>query len=119
MSYRRKSSIPDRRGFPRYEVRNAGRLLFMDQPCLVECTIRNISADGALLSLATAVGLPNVVLLWERRTGAIHECEVRWCDGNVVGVHFTDVNRLPERHAVLEAPLAALKHAPRHRSSMH
>ena len=92
----------DRRVAPRYEVRKDGRLLFVDQPCFVECTIRNISEDGALLSMFVSVSLPPVVLLWEQQTGAIHECEVRWRKGRTVGVHFTDIFGRTTRRAELE-----------------
>ena len=90
----------DRRAFPRHEVRKDGRLLFVDQPCFVECTIRDISEDGALLSMFVSVPLPTLVLLWEQQTGAIHECEVRWRKGRTVGVHFTDVYGRSTRRAI-------------------
>lgn len=99
----------ERRAAPRYEVRKDGRLLFIDQPCFVECAIRNISEDGALLSMLVSVSLPPVVLLWEQRTGAIHECEVRWRKGRTVGVHFTDVFGRATRRAMLEKDFAPLR----------
>lgn len=99
----------DRRAFLRYEVRKDGRLLFVDRPCLVECTIRDISEDGALLSMPSVVPLPAVVLLWEEATGALHECEVKWRKGRTVGVQFTDVCGRATRREVLEKGFAQLK----------
>ncbi len=99
----------ERRAVTRYEVRKDGRLLFVDQPCFVECAIRNISEDGALVSMLVSVALPPVVLLWEQRTGAIHECEVRWRNGRTVGVHFTDVCGRATRRAMLEKDFAPLR----------
>ena len=99
----------ERRAAPRYEVRKDGRLLFIDQPCFVECAIRNISEDGALVSMLVSVALPPVVLLWEQQTGAIHECEVRWRKGRTVGVHFTDVYGRATRRAMLEKDFAPLR----------
>ena len=119
MRNRRKISASDRRAVPRYDVRKDGRLLFIDQPCCVECTIKNISEDGALLGLVVSVTLPRVVLLWERRIGAIHECEVKWRDGDTIGVHFTDIEGRRERRAVLEGPMTALQHVARHRTVLH
>ena len=104
-----KTVSNERRAVSRYEVRKDGRLLFVDQPCFVECAIRNISEDGALLSMLVSVALPPVVLLWEQRTGAIHECEVRWRNGRTVGVHFTDVFGRATRRAMLEKDFASLK----------
>ncbi len=100
----------DRRAFPRHEVQKEGRLLFVDQPCFVECTIRDISADGALLTMFVSVPLPTLVLLWEQQTGAIRECEVRWRKGRTVGVHFTDVYGRTTRRAFVEKGLAQPRH---------
>jgi hypothetical protein len=113
---RSNMSSRDRRVFPRHQVRKDARLLFVDKPCLVECTIRDISEDGALLRLRMPVALPPLVLLWERGTGAMHECQVRWRKGDIVGVHFTDIAGRGERRSALERPMAALK--PR-RGSLH
>ena len=101
----------DRRASTRHEVqKKEGRLLFVDQPCFVECTIRDISPDGALLSTLISISLPAIVLLWERQTGAIHECEVRWRKGRTVGVRFTDVYGRAARRAILEKGFAQSKH---------
>lgn len=108
MTTKSKTVNNERRAAPRYEVRKDGRLLFVDQPCFVECAIRNISQDGALLSMLVSVSLPPVVLLWEQRTGTIHECEVRWRKGRSVGVHFTDVFGREKRRAILEKDFAPL-----------
>lgn len=111
MATKSKSSTNDRRTAARHDVRSDGRLLFVDQPCFVECTIRNISEDGALLSLRVPVPLPPLVLLWEQRTGAIHECEVRWRKGYTIGVQFTDACGRTTRRAVLEEGFAQLDDA--------
>ena len=87
------------------------QLLFVDEPCVVECKIRNISEDGALLRMLDSVSLPAVVLLWEQRTGAIHECQVRWRRGQTVGVRFADACGRAMRRAVLEEGFAPLNYA--------
>ena len=81
----------DRRTVPRLQVRKNGKILFINQPCFVECIIRNISQDGALLSLIVSVPLPREILLWEEGTGKLYECGVKWRKDDMVGVHFTDV----------------------------
>ena len=81
----------DRRTFPRLQVQKNGKILFFDQPCFVECIIRNISEEGALLSLIMSVPLPREILLWEQGTGKLYECGVKWRKDHMVGVHFTDV----------------------------
>lgn len=74
----------------------------MNEPFFVECIIRNISEDGALLSLVVSVQLPQRILLWEERTGCLYECHIRWRKEHMVGVHFTDVCGRAMRHALLE-----------------
>jgi len=119
MTTKSKTVTKERRAVVRHEVRADGRLLFVDQPCFVECTIRNISEDGALLSMLASVALPPVVLLWERRTGAIHECEVRWRKGRSIGVHFTDVFGRAARRAVIEKDFAPLEYGAPGEFSLH
>src|SRR5262245_55403618 len=92
----------ERRAFPRTQVRKNGKILFMDQPCFVECIIRNISEDGALISMLVSVPLPQEILLWEQRTGALYECEVRWRKDHMVGVHFIDICGRAARRALLD-----------------
>lgn len=109
----------ERRVVTRHQVRKDARLLFVDQPCFVECVIRNISEDGALLSMLVPVALPPVVLLWEERTGAIHECEVKWRKGPTVGVCFTDILSRMTRREALERTFAPLKTIARSAASLH
>jgi hypothetical protein len=98
----------DRRAFARHHVRRNGKIIFMDHPFFVECTIRNISQDGALLSMLVSVPLPPDVLLWEEKTGRLFECAIRWRRDHMVGVHFTDVCDRATRHAMLERCYAPL-----------
>ncbi len=106
----------DRRAFTRLQTRKNGKILFMDQPCFVECVIRNISEDGALLSMLVSVPLPQEVLLWEARTGALYECGVRWRKDHMVGVHFVDMCSRATRRAMLERGFALLAREP---AAMH
>lgn len=112
-------SLADRRLVLRHQVRREGRLLFVEPPCFAECTIQNISEDGALLHLIALGPIPRLVLLWERKTGAIHECQVRWRKGRTVGLRFTDVWGRAARRAALEKGLASLRFAPAYASTLH
>jgi hypothetical protein len=107
-----KSLADERRAFLRHDICRSGRLLFVDQPCFVECTIRNISNGGALLSIPVPVRVPPRVLLWEQGTGRIQECVVRWRNGRMLGVHFTDVSSRAVRRAALARLPSPLGPAP-------
>lgn len=101
----------NRRAVARLQTRKNGKILFVDQPCFVECIIRNISEDGALLSMLVSVPLPQQVLLWEQRTGTLYESEVRWRRDHMVGVHFLDARGRASRRALLKKCLATLASA--------
>ena len=94
----------DRRTLPRLQVQKNGTVLFIDQPCFVECMIRNVSEDGALLSLIVSVPLPRKILLWDQRADKLYACEVKWRKDDTVGVHFVDV-----RHRA-KTPMACSQH---------
>jgi len=68
---------------PRFEVHYPAHLLTGDGSPLVRCTIADISADGARLTLGTGGGLPDeVTLLFHRRCRIVHRM-----DGQI-GVEF-------------------------------
>ena len=96
------------RVFTRHHVRKNGKILFMEAPWFVECVIRNVSEDGALLSMLVSVALPPKILLWEKKTGRIYECAVKWREEHMVGVRFTDLCGRAMRRALLEKCFAAL-----------
>lgn len=98
----RAQAVREKRAFARYQVCNAGRIIFFDAPCFVQCVIRNISADGALVCMQVSVALPREVVLWEEATGRCYECSVRWRNDRMVGLHFTDVCGRAERGSLLE-----------------
>lgn len=109
----------DRRTVPRLQTSKNGKILFVDQPCFVECIIRNISEDGALLSMLVSVALPQQVLLWEQRTGTLYESEVRWRRDHMVGVHFVDARRRASRRALLKKCVGSIADAAILRTPAH
>ncbi len=98
----------DRRATLRRDVRKDGKILFVDQPFFIECAIRNMSENGALLTMLVNFPLPREILLWEEKTGTIYECDVRWRKDHMVGVHFVDVCGQSMRRALLEKCFAPL-----------
>jgi hypothetical protein len=109
----------DRRASARHPVRRNGKIIFMDHPFFVECTIQNISQDGALLSMLVSVPLPQDILLWEERTGRLFECAIKWRRDHMVGVQFTDLCDRATRHAMLERCFAPLPCSPESSSMTH
>lgn len=92
----------DTRRTLREPVHEAGKIIFIDDPLFVDCVIRDISPDGAMVTLAVSVPLPLEVALWDERTGMLFECQVRWRKEQLVGLHFLDTCNRSKRRRLLE-----------------
>jgi PilZ domain len=61
---------------PRFEVHYPAHLMTGDTAPLIQCTISDISADGARLALATGAWLPDeMTLLFRRRCRVVHRID--------------------------------------------
>jgi hypothetical protein len=115
----RPTPMTDRRAFPRHRVHINGKIILMDGPCYVDCVIRNISEDGAHVTMQVPMQLPVSVYLWEAQTRMIFECSVQWRRQTMVGLRFTDRRGRAMRRTLFEVPalqyagLAAGSTAPR------
>ena len=50
---------PERRKAPRKRTLKSACVVFNDRHSVIDCTVRNLSANGALLLLPSIVGVPN------------------------------------------------------------
>ena len=64
----------------------------------ITCTIRNMHADGAELSLAADVQMPETFLLYVRADGIAYRATLRWRDGRRAGVSFHGTEPKPAWH---------------------
>ena len=103
----------NRRALARRQIRKDGKILFEDQPFFIECAIRNISDDGALLTMLVNYPLPRRILLWQDHVGVMYKCDVRWKRDLIVGVRFFDICGRAIRRALLEKCFAPLMCEPR------
>jgi hypothetical protein len=93
----------ERRKFPRYELQLNGRIISPDMSFGAECTIRDLSETGALISTRTPGQLPSRVYLWQAQTGALFECEVRWQKfDKLFGLRFIDICGRSQRRELIE-----------------
>jgi hypothetical protein len=98
----------ERRNFPRSKVLIGGKLISPDMSCSVDIAIRDLSEDGALVTSAVPVPVPDRVYLWESESGTIIECVVRWRkDGRVFGLYFTDSRGRERRRALIRVATSA------------
>ncbi|QPC88141.1 PilZ domain-containing protein [Mesorhizobium sp. NBSH29] len=64
----------------------------------VNCTIRNMHAEGAELTVAPESPVPQQFLLYVPIDGIAYRASVRWRKGNLVGVAFDGTEPKPAWH---------------------
>jgi hypothetical protein len=80
------AAMIERRAVPRHRVLKGGTIAFAHGS--VECTVRNMSPQGARIDLARPVGLPNAFTLVIRSDMFTRRCHQVWNTGNRIGVAF-------------------------------
>jgi hypothetical protein len=93
----------ERRALQRHEVRFDSKLIFVDASRVVDCTLSNMTEDGARIRTADEVAVPSRFYVWERQTNSVFECELRWRKRRVLGVRFLDTCGRLMRQAIVEA----------------
>jgi hypothetical protein len=93
----------DRREFERHPVRIEGKVMFAAGKCSFDCVIVDLSVAGARLRLTQNVRLPSKIYLWQTKSGAVLECEVRWQEQTEVGLRFIDSCGRQLRKVLLKA----------------
>jgi hypothetical protein len=68
----------NRRRSLRRRVLKEGKLIFGQGHSIVDCTIDNLSEDGAHVRMTSSHGVPQEFYLVEASKGAIHKAEVAW-----------------------------------------
>jgi antitoxin (DNA-binding transcriptional repressor) of toxin-antitoxin stability system len=80
--------IVERRKQQRLRSLLGGRVSFNQKNSTLDCIVRNLSEDGALLVVSDAVALPNAFDLDIARHQRSYVARIRWRDGERVGVAF-------------------------------
>ena len=73
-----------RRPSPRRRTLKGARIVFNNRSSTIDCTVRNLSSNGALLLLPTSAGIPNEFELW--LDGACHSARIVWMGDGGLGV---------------------------------
>jgi hypothetical protein len=77
----------ERRREHRSGVFKSARIVFHAGKTVIYCTVRNLSAGGAMLNLPTVVGVPDRFVL-EIDSATKYDCQVRWRSERHLGVKF-------------------------------
>jgi PilZ domain len=73
---------------PRKRALKSGKIVFNNRFSAIDCTVRNLSAKGAMLLIAGPIGIPDAFTL-ELESGALkRDCRVVWRDERRLGVVF-------------------------------
>ena len=78
--------MAERKRYPRLRTLKRGKIVFDRRSCVIDCTVRNISATGAALEVASAVGIPDEFTLVIE--GLRRACHVAWRKSGRIGVKF-------------------------------
>jgi PilZ domain len=78
----------DKRKITRRRVLKVGKIVFADGMRVIDCTIRDMSKDGARLLLGTSIGVPDSFFLYEQSTGMLYPSSVIWRQPKTVGIKF-------------------------------
>jgi diguanylate cyclase (GGDEF)-like protein len=78
----------ERRHIRRARTLRSGKILLNNKSSVIDCTVRNLSADGACLRVASVAGIPpSFDLLIDGETASL-ACDVIWQSPDQVGVSF-------------------------------
>jgi hypothetical protein len=71
---------------PRKRTLKGARIVFNNRRSAIDCTVRNVSAHGALLLLPSIAGVPNEFELWT--DGTCHTARIVWKGAGKIGVSW-------------------------------
>jgi two-component system cell cycle response regulator len=80
--------MDDKRKIARRRVLKVGKIVFADAIRVLDCTIRDLSGEGARLIVGNTVGVPDTFQLFEKSTGKLYPATVIWRQNDAVGVKF-------------------------------
>jgi diguanylate cyclase (GGDEF)-like protein len=80
--------MDERRQSHRARTLRSGKILFNDRRSVVDCTVRNLSGEGACLQVASLVGIPASFDLMIEGEASSRPCRMMWQSDNRAGVAF-------------------------------
>jgi hypothetical protein len=78
----------DKRKITRRRVLKVGKIVFADGMRVIDCTIRDLSKDGARLLIGSTIGVPDNFFLYEQSTGMLYPASIVWRQPKTLGIKF-------------------------------
>lgn len=100
------AGAPDKRALRRNRVLLAANLVHGEQKFTSECTIRNLTDQGAAVRFDSHIPLPPKLSLVESRTGRAHDARIVWRRGGFMGLELSNTREL--KTAATSEPLRRL-----------
>ena len=80
----------ERRTSPRQRRLYGAKIVFNNNASVIECVVRNVSAEGAQLLVASPIGIPDLFDLQISRNGDRRRSKIAWRSNDRIGVIFLD-----------------------------
>jgi hypothetical protein len=80
--------MSDKRATDRRRVFKGAKIVFNQGNSVVDCTVRNVSATGALVNVVNAMAVPqDFELRWDNK---VRFCSVAWRKMDSLGIKFDE-----------------------------
>jgi hypothetical protein len=86
--------VVDERRAPRKRTLLGGKVIYGEDNRVRDCTIKDLSENGARIALARGEVIPTRVLLMDRRTASVYEARVTWIKAPEFGLSFVNAYSL-------------------------
>lgn len=80
--------MEERRQGQRTQMARYAKIIVNQQPCLIDCTVRNLTNHGACLEVATSRDIPAEFDLTFSSSHSCRRCHVVWRTKHHVGICF-------------------------------
>jgi PilZ domain len=80
----------ERRDVGRTRILRNAKIIALDRPAVVNCTVQNITHGGACLKVANTYGMPTAFELTFEQGRTRRLCRVVWNTEDMLGVAFED-----------------------------
>ncbi|MGH6830219.1 MAG: PilZ domain-containing protein [Methylocella sp.] len=88
----------DHRAAGRQRALKQGKILFLNNLSIVDCTIRDLSPAGCKISCGDTLSVPSEFRLVTVNDNLIRNAKVMWRRGGQIGIQFTsEARRAPPR----------------------
>ncbi|HEY7247173.1 MAG TPA: PilZ domain-containing protein [Xanthobacteraceae bacterium] len=81
--------MQERRHNHRLRTLRAGKILFNNKSSVIDCTVRNLSRQGACLIVTSVVGVPPAFDLLIEGEPTTRPCNMVWHAPNKIGIEFS------------------------------